>query len=243
MAEASWPFYGKETNEVQFSKWARSLADSGIVSGLAFSTPGGMVVRAASGQALVRGVFYENGDNKDLTVGAAPTTTGQTRLDAVVLRLDQNADSIILAVKPGTANTSGGALPALTQNETVYELLVGTVSVANGVAAITSSMVTELRPSVGERVGVGPSTRQPTAAAYGEGLWFDVTTKQVEYSDGTTWTSLFTTDNITGILSIAKGGTGVQAYKALREALDIYVQPTAPAHKAGRVWIPGTPLA
>lgn len=243
MTEASWPFYGTETNETQFSKWARSLADSGIVSGLALTTPGGMVVRIAAGQGLVRGVFYENDANKDLTVGAAPGTAGQTRLDAVVLRLDQTANSIILAVKAGTANTSGGALPALTQNETTYELLVGTVSVANGVAAITSGMITELRPSTGERVGIGPNTRQPTAAAYGEGLWFDTTTKQIEYSDGATWLNLITTDVITGILAIGKGGTGVQTYKALREALDIYVQPSAPSHKAGRIWIPATPLA
>jgi hypothetical protein len=243
MAEASWPFYGTETNETQFSKWARSLADSGIVSGLALTTPGGMVVRIAAGQGLVRGVFYENDANKDLTVGAAPGTAGQTRLDAIVLRLDQTANSIIAAVKAGTANTSGGALPALTQNETTYELLIGTVSVASGVAAITAGMLTELRPSTGERVGVGPSSRQPTAAAYGEGLWFDTTTKQIEYSDGSTWLNLFTTDNITGVLAIAKGGTGVQTYKALREALDIYVQPSAPSHKAGRLWIPATPLA
>lgn len=242
MAEASWPFYGTETNETQFSKWARSLADSGIVTGLAFSAPGGMVVRAASGQALVRGVFYENDANKDLAVGAAPATAGQTRLDAIVLRLDQTANTIILAIKAGTANTSGGALPALTQNETTFELLVGTVSVANGVAAITIGMITELRPSTGKRVGVGPSTRQPTAAAYGEGLWFDTTTKQIEYSDGATWLNLITTDVLTGILAIGKGGTGVQTYKALRDALDIRVQPTDPGHKKGRIWIAGPAL-
>jgi hypothetical protein len=50
-------------------------------------------------------------------------------------------------------------------------------------------------------------------------------------------------DTLTGILPIAKGGTAVTTYKALREALDIYVQPSAPAHKAGRVHIPGTSLA
>ena len=242
MAEASWPFYGTETNETQFSKWARSLADSGIVTGLAFSAPGGMIVRAAPGQALVRGVFYENDANKDLTVGAAPATAGQTRLDAIVLRLDQTANTIILAIKAGTANTSGGALPALTQNETTFELLVGTVSVANGVAAITIGMITALRPSTGKRVGVGPNTRQPTATAYGEGLWFDTTTKQIEYSDGATWLNLITTDVLTGILAIGKGGTGVQTYKALRDALDIRVQPTDPGHKKGRVWIPGPAL-
>lgn len=39
MAETSWPFYGVETNETQFSKWARAMAFSGINNGLAL-TPG-----------------------------------------------------------------------------------------------------------------------------------------------------------------------------------------------------------
>lgn len=242
MTEASWPFYGTETNETQFSKWARSLADSGIVTGCALSAGTGMTVNIAAGQALVRGVFYENDAAKALTVGAAPGTAGQTRLDAIVLRLDQTANTITAAIKAGTANTSGGTLPTLTQNETTYELLIGTVSVANGVAAITSGMITELRPSTGKRVGVGPSTRQPTATAYGEGLWFDTTTKQIEYSDGSTWLNLITTDVITGILAISKGGTGVQTYKALRDALDIRVQTTDPGHKKGRIWINGPSL-
>lgn len=243
MAEQSWPFYGAETNEIQFSQWARTFGDSGIASGLAFSAPGGMVVRVAAGFGLVRGVYYNNDANKDLTVGAAPGTVGQTRLDAVVLRLDQTANTIIAAIKAGTANPSGGALPALTQTETTFELLIGTVSVAQGVAAITSGMITELRPQIGNRVVVNTTARRPAAASAPNVLFFDTTTRKLYYSDGETWDDLYDVSHLTGTLPVNKGGSGVTTLKALREALDIYVQPSAPAHKAGRVWIPGAPLA
>ncbi len=242
MAEQSWPFYGAETNETQFSQWARTLGDSGIASGLALSAPGGMAVRVASGFGLVRGVYYNNDANKDLAVGAAPGTAGQTRLDAIVLRLDQTANTITAAVKAGTANTTGGALPALTQTETTYELLIGSVSVAQGVAAITSGMITELRPQIGNRVLVNTSARRPTAAQAPNALFFNTTTKQLEYSDGAAWSSLITVDVLSGTLSVAKGGTGVTTLKALRDALDIRVQPTDPGHKKGRVWINGPAL-
>lgn len=242
MAEASWPFYGTETNETQFSKWGRTLAESGIASGLALTAPGGMAVAVGVGSALVRGLYYENNTAaKTLAIDAAPAA-GQTRLDAVILKLDQDANTIQALIKPGTANTEGGALPPLTQNETVWELLIGTVSVASGVASITTGMITELKPSIGVRVLVNTTARRPTAAAASGMLFFNTTTKQIEYSDGATWSGLITVDVLTGVLPVAKGGTAVTTYKALREALDIWVQPTAPAHKKGRVWIPGPAL-
>lgn len=244
MAEASWPFYGAETNETQFSKWARTLGDSGIATGLAIAPGSGMQVTVAVGSALVRGLFYENtGSSKALTISAAPATAGQTRRDAVILKLDQTANTITAVIKNGTANSSGGTLPALTQDETTYEFLIGEVRVAQGTAAITGAMITEYRPVLGSRILINTEARKPTAASASGALFFNTTTKQIEYSDGASWSGIVTVDTLTGVLPVAKGGTAVTTYKALREALDIYVQPTAPAHKAGRVHIPGTSLA
>lgn len=241
MAENAWPFYGAETTETQFSKWARRLGESGIASGLALTAPGGMVVRAGIGEALLRGLFYENTSTKDLAVGAAPSA-GNTRLDGVVLKLDQDANTIQTILKAGTANGTGGILPALTQTETIWEMLYGVVTVASGTVAITSGMISELRPSIGERVLIGTTARKPAASAAGEAVFFNTTTGQIEYSDGTTWTALITTANLTGTLGADKGGTGVTTLKAAREALDIFVQPGAPAHKKGRIWINGPAL-
>jgi hypothetical protein len=294
MAVASWPFYGVETNETQFSKWARAMAFSGINLGLALTPGTGMQVVIGAGSALVRGVYYENDANKTLTVGAAPASG--TRLDAVVLRLDQTANTITAVVKAGTANTSGGALPSLTQNETTWELLIGIVTVAAGTAAITSGMINALRPSTGLRVYPYETAKRPTPAEE-IALGVDTAKKAVELWLGGSWIELTTLANMSGTLAIGKGGTGATSASAARaalgaaasshthdwsqitgepstyppsshnhsadditsgalppehggtgattvkaalQALGIYVQPTAPAHKKGRVWIPGT---
>ncbi|WDS51655.1 minor tail protein [Microbacterium phage Barnstormer] len=43
--------------------------------------------------------------------------------------------------------------------------------------------------------------------------------------------------DLSGVLPVAKGGTGVQSLTALLNALGIFVQASAPAHANGRVWI------
>lgn len=243
MAEASWPFYGAETNETQFSKWASTLVESGIASGLAIAPGTGMAVTIAIGSAIVRGVFYENNTAaKTLAVSAAPGTAGQTRRDYVILRLDQTANTITALVKAGTANTSGGALPSLTQNDTTWEIALAIITVANGTAAISAAMIDELKPSTGLRVLPYVTADRPTPGAGVTALGLDITAKRLELWNGSSWASLFDFANISGTVPVNQGGTGVTTLKAAREALDIFVQPTAPAHKKGRIWIPGTAL-
>lgn len=230
MAENSWPFYGVETNETQFSKWARSLADSGIVSGLAITAGSGMQVSAAAGVALVRGVYYENDAAKALAIGAAPASG--TRLDAIVLRLDQTANTITLAVKAGTTS-----LPALTQDETTWELLVAQVSVAAGTAAITNAMITEFDPSVGLRVIPYDSDARRPTPAIPVAVGVQTTEKRLDLWVSGAWVSLSDLGNISGTLPLSKGGTGATSRVAALNALGIYPQATAPAHSAGRIWI------
>lgn len=239
MAENSWPFYGVESTETQFSKLMRAMAESGITSGLAITPSAGMGVSIAAGFGLVRGLAYENTSGKTLTHGAAPAA-GQTRLDQYILKLDQSANSITAQIKAGTANTSGGALPALQQDETVYEFPIGHATVAAGTAAITAGMISEYRPTPGNRVLVNTQARRPTAASVNGALFFNTTTKHLEWSDGANWVDLFDLSNTTGTLPVNRGGTGVVTAKLALQALGIYIQPAAPAHFKGRVWIPGT---
>lgn len=239
MAEASWPFYGAETNETQFSKWASTLVESGIASGLAIAPGSGMAVTVAIGSAVVRGVFYENNTAaKTLAVGAAPASG--TRRDYVILRLDQSANTITVLVKAGTANTSGGTLPSLTQNDTTWEIALAIITVAAGTAAISGAMIDELKPTTGLRVLPYITADRPTPGAGRLAIGLDLTAKRIEFWDGSSWTSLFDLANMSGTLGLTQGGTGQTSAKAALRALGIYVQPTAPAHAPGRVWIPGT---
>ena len=238
MAEASWPFYGVETNETQFSKWARTLGYSGVNTGLTTTPGSGMAVIVDAGSALVRGVFYENDANKTLTVGVAPASGA--RKDAVILRLDQTANTITLVLKAGSANGSGGALPSLTQNETTWELVIGQVTVTAGVAAITSGMITAILPSIGLRVLHYPDAARRPTPAEPVALGVNYGTKALEIFTGGAWSSLQDVGLLSGTLSVNKGGTGQVTAKAALQTLGIYVQPTAPAHEKGRVWIPGT---
>lgn len=244
MAEASWPFYGAETNETQFSKWASTLVESGIASGLAVTAGSGMQVLVGIGSGIVRGVFYENNTGaKALTIGAAPTTAGQTRRDYVILRLDQTANTITALVKAGTANTSGGALPALTQNDTTWEIALAIVTVANGTAAITTAMIDELKPTTGLRVLPYVTADRPTPPNGVTALGLDLTAKRLELWNGTAWSNLFDFANIAGTLPLTKGGTGVAVVDnasriSALNALGIYVGNTsAPdASEDNRLW-------
>lgn len=239
MAENSWPFYDQETTETQFSKWARVLGENGITSGLGVTPGTGMQVRLAAGFALVRGHAYENTSQLNLTVGAAPTTAGQTRKDALVLRMSQVNRSVVAAIKAGLANTSGGSLPALTQTDSTWEFLIAEISVPQGVAAITTAHILERLPMLGTRILVNIESNRPAASQVNGSIFYNLSNGRLQYSTGAAWEDIMQLGNTTGTLAVNRGGTGQTTTKQALRALGIYIQPTAPAHAVGRVWIPG----
>jgi hypothetical protein len=159
MAQTSWPFENIDTSETQFSLWASNIGQ-GVINDKGFelepfADSSGMNVKVKSGQALVRGHYYDSTAQETLTIATADLSN--PRIDRVVLRLDPTANSIILAVITGTPASSPSA-PALTQTVgAVYELPIAQVLVAAATASIAPGAVTDQRviftPWTGSIVG------------------------------------------------------------------------------------------
>jgi hypothetical protein len=147
MAQTSWPFENIDTSETQFSLWARNMGEGPIFGrGLeleTYSDSTGMNVKVKTGQALVRGHYYENTALETLTISAA--NISNPRIDRVILRLDPAANSIVLVVLAGTPASSPTA-PAITQTDAgVYEISLARVLVPAAAVTILPADVTDER--------------------------------------------------------------------------------------------------
>jgi hypothetical protein len=112
-------------------------------SRLAVSAPGGMFVSVADGEAMVEGFHYKNTTAKPLAI--ASNTSGATRYDRIVLRLDRVANSLSAVVKQGTPGS--GAYPALTRVAGgMWEVPLAGVAVTNGALSIVASNLVDHRP-------------------------------------------------------------------------------------------------
>ena len=151
MAQNSWPFVGgggTAVGEDQWSIMARAFCADGVIAGYAntlevYGDSSGRQVKVKTGRATVRGHWYENTAVVTLAIGA--NSSGDPRIDRVVLRLDPSENSIVLAVVEGTPAGSPSA-PTLTQTDVgTYEMTLAQVAVANGASTITAGNVTDER--------------------------------------------------------------------------------------------------
>jgi hypothetical protein len=147
MAQTSWPFENIDTSETQYSLLFKNVGEGVIpdrgleIEPYADST--GMTAKVKTGDALVRGHYYNSTAETSLTIAAAHASLA--RIDRVILRLDPSANTIILAVLEGVADASP-APAALTQTEgDVYEFPVALVAVGAGVTTIAPGNITDQR--------------------------------------------------------------------------------------------------
>jgi hypothetical protein len=120
---------------------------SGVIRGFAnaFQTIGdssGMQVKVNTGECFMRGHFGASSSQKTLPI--ASNSSGNPRIDIVVLRVHFGNNNIVLDVVTGTPAASPSP-PSVTQNTTMWETLLAQVAVANGAATITSGNVTDRR--------------------------------------------------------------------------------------------------
>ena len=147
MAQSSWPFENIDTSETQFSQWARNIGE-GVKTGAlneleVFADSTGMQVKVKSGQALVRGHYYQSTAQETLTVTAADLTN--PRIDLVVLELDPSANSIVLKVIAGSPAPVPAPQPLVQTDAGVYQVKLAEVLVDAAATTIAAGKVTDGR--------------------------------------------------------------------------------------------------
>jgi hypothetical protein len=155
MAQSSWPFENIDTSETQFSQWARNIGEGikpSVLNELeVFADSTGMQVKAKSGQAMIRGHYYQNTAQETLTLTAADLSN--PRIDTVVVELDPSANTIVLKIIAG----SPAAVPtptALIQTDAgVYQFKLAEVLVDAGAATIAAGKITDGRTYLGTFTG------------------------------------------------------------------------------------------
>lgn len=109
---------------------------------LGVAAPGGMFVSVNTGEAMVQGFHYTNTASLNLPI--ANNTSGSTRVDVVILRLDRVANTLVADIKQGTP---GAGSPALTQIVGgTWEFPLASITIPTGTtAAITVGMIGDSR--------------------------------------------------------------------------------------------------
>ena len=160
MAQSSWPFENIDTSETQFSQWARNIGE-GVKTGSlneleVFADSTGMQVKVKSGQAMVRGHYYQNTAELTLTVTAADLSN--PRIDTVLIELDPSANTIVLKVVAGTPAASPTPTALVQTDSGVYQFKLAEVLVATGAITIIAGAVTDGRTYLGAFTGTVPGS-------------------------------------------------------------------------------------
>lgn len=118
-------------------------------------TDPGLSVEVFPGEAFIQGMFWSHtGDTAPLAINE--NDSGDPRIDLVVLRTDFVNDIIEYVVIEGTPDPSPVA-PDPVQNDTVWDLPLATVDVADGATEITDMDITDERvPSYQAQKGSSP---------------------------------------------------------------------------------------
>lgn len=139
------PLYDRASNSTELARLLQSFFCDGVFGkGMCTVTAGtGMTAAVGAGACLIRGRYGYIAAFDTVRFDAA---NASPRIDTVVLRLDLSADAraITPSVHKGAAGPSPVA-PALTRDDTVWELGLANVLIPANVTAVSQGNITDTR--------------------------------------------------------------------------------------------------
>lgn len=150
MTQTYFPFdsgQGANITEAQWQKMAQYWLSTGVIKSAlnelqVYADSRGMSAMVKSGQAWMKGHFFESDTEVVLPIGSSNATN--PRIDRVIIRLDWVNNLIQLAVLQGIP-ASIPAAPALTQNSSIWEISLAQVVVNASATTIAAGNVTDER--------------------------------------------------------------------------------------------------
>lgn len=185
-ADSSFPYDsgpGASVLESQWRSMARWWLTSGPVRGelssFGIAAPGGRALNIGAGRCWIEGAFGEF--SGVTTVNFGTNTSGNTRIDLVVIRNDFVANKVQMDVLVGTPSGSPVA-PTPTQNSAKWEIGLFQVTCANNFSSlVVGTNTTDVRPWA--------QGRPPGGSAAGSAVIACASTRQTNLSlTASTWT-------------------------------------------------------
>lgn len=137
--------YDRVYNADSFADYFSSFISNGVFAGkeqellvTSTSPAANMSVTVLPGRAYIKGYWYQTTETKVLSLAASHSTN--SRIDSVVVRLDNNGRTIGLAIVKGENSTSP-VPPTLSSNE----IQLATINVSAGKTVILNSDITDTR--------------------------------------------------------------------------------------------------
>lgn len=193
MAQSSWPAPadGRVVTDVEYEMLAAHFSGDGVYgdpSDPAVVTAGvGLTVNVrADVFASVRGHGWTSGSTGD-ALDIAPNSSGTTRVDRIVLRLDRSTWTVRAVVKEGVPDEGP---PVLTTGDafTTYEVLLANVTVLNGANSVT---VTRGERYVGTRLRPTTSTALTNPNPRLSDMIWETDTRRLRIYDGSSWLTIY----------------------------------------------------
>lgn len=216
MASNSYPRPGYNSGavtDVEYEALAAQYANDGLVGlptdpVMAYGDSSGRQVKVrASRKAIVRGRVYDSGGS-DIILSIGANSSGSTRVDLVVLRLDRSTSAVTEAVVAGTPGAGPPAVTQSTGTSGTYEIPLAQVTVVNGASTIAATDVTPLAWYVSPSGTVMcTSTTRPTGVPRRTGMTIQESDTGLRYTwDGTAWRLLLDDNAGKGARDITRVG-------------------------------------